>query len=138
MSSSDSSKYQKNSGGHIEIFLLRTPKKNRNALAKISKHTDKFFRKHGVLKYVFSITPKENMMGFENLSKIISANDDEDVWLEIQSYKDVKHVQEVMGAMKGDKRANELYNELYSEVMKLIAPGSIVNFKEFSKLKEIS
>ena len=65
------------------------------------------------------------MMGFEKLSKIISANDDEDVWLEILSYRDAKHVQEVMEAMKGDKRANELYKE----AMELITPGSIVNLR---------
>ena len=35
------------------------------------------------------------MMDFVNLSKIISANDDEDVWLEIQFYRDDKHVEEL-------------------------------------------
>jgi uncharacterized protein YbaA (DUF1428 family) len=134
MSSSDSSKYQKDSGGQFEGFLLRAPKRNRNALAKISKHTDDFFTKHGVSKYVFSINTRENIMGFEKLSKIISADDDEDVWLEILSYRDAKHIQEVMEAMKGDKRANELYKE----AMELITPGSIVNFRDFSKLEEIS
>jgi hypothetical protein len=49
------------------------------------------FKKHGVLKFeVFNLNSRENMMDFVNLSKTISANDDEDVWLEIQSYKDAK------------------------------------------------
>ena len=135
MSSIDSSTNQKNSGGQVEIFLLRAPKENCNALEKISKHTDDFFRKHGVLKYVFNLNRTENIMdSVNNLSKTIFANDDEDVWLEIQSYRDAKHVQEVMEAMKGDKRANELYEE----VIELITPGSIVNFRDFSKLEEIS
>jgi uncharacterized protein YbaA (DUF1428 family) len=72
-------------------------------------------------------------MGFVNFSKTISANDDEDVWLEIQSYRDAKHVQEVMEAMEGDKKANELYKE----AMELITPGSIV-FGDFDKSEEIS
>ena len=79
MSSSDSSTNQINSGGQVEIFLIRALE-NRNALAKISRHTDDFYRKHGVLKYVFNLNSRENTMDSVNLSKIISANDDEDVW----------------------------------------------------------
>ncbi len=74
------------------------------------------------------------MIDSVNLSKISSANDDEDVWLEIRSYRDDKHVQEVMEAMQGDKRANELYEE----AMEIITPRSIVNFKDFSKLEKMS
>jgi uncharacterized protein YbaA (DUF1428 family) len=134
MGSSDSSTNQINSGGQVEVFLLRAPKENRNALAKISRHTDDFYRKHGVLKYVFNLNSRENMMDSVNLSKIISANDDEDVWLEILSYRDDKHIQEVMEDMKGDKRGNELYEE----AMEIITPGSLVNFKDFSKLEKMS
>lgn len=73
------------------------------------------------------------MMDFVNVSKTISANDDEDVWLEIQFYRDAKHVEEVMKAMEGDKRANELYEES----MELVTPGPIV-FGDFIKSEEIS
>jgi large subunit ribosomal protein L17 len=72
------------------------------------------------------------MMDFVNVSRTISANDD-DLWLGIQFYKDAKHVEEVMKAMEGDKRANELYEES----IELITPGPIV-FGEFSRLEEIS
>jgi len=53
--------------------------------------------------------------------------------LEIQFYRDVKHVEEVMKAMEGDKRANELYEE----VMELITPGPIV-FGDFIKSEGVS
>ena len=91
--------------------------------------------KHGVLKFeVFNLNTRENMMDFVNLSKIISANNDEDVWLEIQSYRDAKHVQEFMKAMEGDKSGDEMYKEF----MELITPDSIVTFGDFSKLEEVS
>ena len=61
-------------------------------------------------------------MNFVNVSKTISTIDDEDVWLGIQFYRNVKHIEEVMKAMESDKRANELYEES----MELIAPGPIV------------
>ena len=113
MSNSENFANQKDSGGLIKIFFIRAPKKNHDALVKIGKQTDNFFKKHGVLKYGYRLNSRENMMDFVNVSKTISANDDEDVWLEIQFYKDAKHVEEVMKAMEGDKRANELYKEVY-------------------------
>jgi uncharacterized protein YbaA (DUF1428 family) len=133
MSNSDNFTNQKESGGLIKILFIRASKDNHDALVKIGKQTDVFYRKHGVSKYVYKLNTRENMMDFVNLSKAISANDSEDVWLEILSYRDAKHVEEVMKAMEGDKGANELYNE----AMKLIPPGSIV-FGDFSRLKEIT
>ena len=120
-------------GGLIQIVFIRAPKKNRDDLAKIGKETDDFFKKHGALKFVYRLNTRENMMGFVNISKIISSNENEDINLQILSYRDVKHVEEVMKAMEGDERAKELYKES----MKIITPGSIV-FGDFSRLKEIS
>jgi uncharacterized protein YbaA (DUF1428 family) len=131
MSNSDNFTNQKESAGLIKILFIRASKDNHDALAKIGKQTDIFYRKHGVSKYVYKLNARENMMDFVNLSKTISANDNEDVWLEILFYKDAKHAKEVMKAMEGDKGANELYKE----AMKLITPGSIV-FGDFSRLKD--
>ncbi|HKX96971.1 MAG TPA: DUF1428 family protein [Candidatus Nitrosocosmicus sp.] len=134
MSNLDNSTNQKDSRGQVAIFLYRAPKKNHDALVKINKHSHDFFMKYGVLKFeVFNLNSRENMMDFVNLSKTISANDDEDVWLEIQSYRDAKHVQEFMKAMEGDKSGDEMYKDF----MKLITPGSIVTFGDFSKLEQI-
>jgi uncharacterized protein YbaA (DUF1428 family) len=133
MNNSDDFANQKDSGDLLKIFFIRAPKENHDALVKIGKQTDIFFKKHGVSKYVYRLNAREDMMDFVNLSKNISANDDEDVWLEIKYYRDAKHVQEVMEAFKGDKRGNELYKE----VKELITPGPIV-FGDFSKLEEIS
>ena len=135
MSNLDSSRNQKDSQGQVATFLYRAPKKNHDALVKINKHSHDFFMKHGVSKFeVYNLNSRENMMDFVNLSKTISASDDEDVWLEIQSYRDAKHVQEFMKAMEGDKSGDEMYKEF----MELISPGSIVTFGDFTKLEQIS
>jgi len=133
MDNSDNFGREKDLGGLIQIVFIRAPKKNRDALAKIGKETDDFFRKHGVSKFVYRLNARENMMDFVNLSKIISANNDEDVNLEILSYRDAKHVEEVMKAMESDKRANELYRES----SKFITLGSIV-FGDFNKVEDES
>jgi len=133
LSDSENFSNQKNSGGLLKIFFIRAPKMNHDALVKIGKQTDIFFKKHGVSKYGYRLNSRENMMDFVNVSRTISANDDDNVWLEIQFYKDAKHVEEVMKAMEGDKRANELYEES----MELVTPGPIV-FGDFIKSEEIS
>ena len=110
---------------------MRAPKENHDALVKIGKETDLFYKKQGVSKSVYKMNAREDIMDFVSLSKVISASDDEDVWLEILSYRDINHVQEVMKALEGDKRGNELY----TEAMELITPESIV-IGDFSKLEE--
>ena len=73
-------------------------------------------------------------MEFENLSKTISASEEEEVWLEIQSYRDAEQVRAFTMSMEGDKSIEPLYKRF----MELITPGSVVSFGSFSKLEEIS
>ncbi len=78
----------------------------------------------------------ENMMDFVNIAKTISAdqNDDEDeAWLEIQSYRDRKLVDEVMAKMEN----NEDMRVLYQRFIDLITPGSRCIFGGFNRLDGI-
>ena len=120
----------------VEIFLYRAPKKNHDSLVRLNKQSHDFFMKYGALKFeVFTIDNRENMMDFVNLAKTISANDeDEEVWLEIQSYKNSQHVKEFVDKMTKDTSMETLSKEF----MDLITPGSVVSFGGFDKIKEIS
>ncbi len=119
----------------VEIFLYRAPKKNHDSLVRLNKQSHDFFMKYGALKFeVFTIDNRENMMDFVNLAKTISANEVEEVWLEIQSYKNSQHVQEFIDKMTKDKSVETLYKEFIG----LITPGSVVSFGGFDKIKEIS
>ena len=122
-------------GSIVEIFIYRAPKKNHDSLVRLNKQSHDFFIKYGALKFeVFTIHSRENMMDLVNLSKTISANEDEEVWLEIQSYKNSQHVKEFIDKMKDDKSMETLYKEF----MNLITPGSVVSFGGFDKIEEIS
>jgi uncharacterized protein YbaA (DUF1428 family) len=135
MSGTNTSSNQPGSRGHIEIFLYRAPKKNHDGMLEVNRQSLDFFIKHGASSFeVFSLTSRENMMEFVNLSKTISASDDEEVWVEIQSYRDSEHVKEFTASMEGDKSLEPLYKRF----MELIAHGSAVSFGGFSKLEEIS
>ena len=104
-------------------------------MVEVNRQSRDFFIKHGASNFeVFSLTSRENMMEFVNLSKTISASEDEEVWLEIQSYRDAEHVKEFIASMKGDKSVEPIYKQF----MELITPGSIVTFGGFGKIEEIS
>ena len=119
----------------VEIFLYRAPKKNHDSLVRLNKQSHDFFMKYGALKFeVFTIDNRENMMDFVNLAKTISANEDEEVWLEIQSYKNSQHVKEFVDKMTKDTSMETLSKEF----MDLITPGSVVSFGGFDKIAEIS
>ena len=119
----------------VEILLYRAPKKNHDSLVRLNKKSHDFFMKYGALKFeVFTINNRENMMDFVNLAKTISANEDEEVWLEIQSYKNSQHVKEFVDKMTKDTSMETLSKEF----MDLITPGSVVSFGGFDKIKEIS
>ena len=135
MSSTNTSSNQPGSRGHIEIFLYRAPKKNHDGMLEVNRQSLDFFIKHGASSFeVFSLTSRENMMEFVNLSKTISASDDEEVWFEIQSYRDSEHVKEFTASMQGDKSIEPIYKRF----IELITPGSIVSFGGFGKIEEIS
>ena len=135
MSNLDSSANQKDSQGQVAIFLYRAPKKNHDAMMEVNRKSKDFFMKHGASNFeVFSLENSENIMEFVNLSKTISASEEEEVWLEIQSYRDAEHVKEFSKSMEGDTSMEPLYKEF----MQLITPGSVVSFGGFNKLVQVS
>jgi len=135
MSSTNTSSIKKGSRGHIEIFLYRAPKKNHAEMVEVNRQSRAFFTRHGASGFeVFSLDSRENVMEFVNLSNTISASEEEEVWLEVQSYRDAEHVKEFTANMQGDKSIEPIYKRF----MELITPGSIVTFGGFGKIEEIS
>jgi hypothetical protein len=126
---------QKRSCGQLEIFLYRAPKKNHDEMVEVNRQSRDFFSKHGASGFeVFSLASGENVMEFENLSKSIPAGEDEEIWGEIQSYRDAEHVKEFTASIEGDKSIEPLYKRF----MELNTTGSVVSFGSFSKLEDIS
>jgi uncharacterized protein YbaA (DUF1428 family) len=132
MSNSNASEKEEEIGNHIVLFIYRLPKKNHEALVQLGKQANEMFKKVGVIRSeVFQLSNTQDMMGFTNISKTVSANkDEEEVVLETQSYRDQKHLAEVGAIMEKDKNAGLLYQQF----MSLIIPGSCI-FGEFGRIK---
>jgi len=112
--------------------MYQLPKKNHEAMIQLEKQFIDIFKKHGGLRFeVFQISSTENMIDWTNISKTLSAKqDEEEVWMEQIFYRDSKHRDEYM-AMCGN---DENMNRLYKQFMNLIIPGSAI-IGEFSRPK---
>jgi uncharacterized protein YbaA (DUF1428 family) len=127
-------KINENKGGFVGLYIYRSPKKNHDALMQINNQVTNTFKRCGMHSFeVFQLGNTEDMMEFVNISKTISADKEDEVWLEIQSYRDRKHVDEVMAKMEN----NEDMKVLYQQFLDVITPGSRCIFGGFNRLEGI-
>jgi uncharacterized protein YbaA (DUF1428 family) len=95
--------------GLVSHILYRVPKKNHEAMLQLCKEAYNMLKQHGILHYdAFKLSSTNVPMdGFENIANVISANQDEEVWVESIYYKDRQHMNEVMSKMEKDERMGE-------------------------------
>ncbi len=106
--------------------------KNHDAIVLLNKQIKDTFPEYGPLhSEFFYLSSTETVMDFVSIAQTISAKqDEEEVGLEIQSYRDRKHRDEVMANMEKD-----YCESLYQHYLELIISGSRTIIGEFSRLK---
>jgi uncharacterized protein YbaA (DUF1428 family) len=123
ISSEREMEHKREVGSIVQQFLYRLPKKNHEAMIQLEKQFADAFRRNGGLGYeVFQLNGTENMMEWTNIAKTMSANQDEEIWVEQVQYRDSKQRDEFM-AMCGKE---ENMTRLYKQCMDLIIPGSTI------------
>src|SRR5918999_6457884 len=121
MSKSNIAELEKVIGSEVDQFIYRVPKKNHDAVMRINKQFADIMRGHGASHSFFQLNNTEAPMeGLTNIAKTVSANQDEEVWLELIFYKDRKHRDEVGRKMQND----ENMERLYKQSVDLLSPGS--------------
>ena len=119
------------------MIHFRVPKKNHDAMILFCKQFNDIFKKYGILQWeIFQLSSKTDKMieGFTNISQTVSANpNEEEVWVELLSYKDKGHKEEVMEKMKNDKNCEQGYRQF----LDLVTPGSKVIYGDFSRLNDL-
>lgn len=133
MSISNSTQIEQGIGSEVAHFIYRVPKKNHDAMMQINKQFANTMRKYGAVHLIFQLNNTETPMmeGITNISKTVSATQDEEVWLELIFYRDSKHKDEVGTKMQNDK---SMYS-LYQQSLALLTPGTSFVMGEFSRLK---
>lgn len=131
MAKSNGSEIEQRIGSEVDHFVARAPKKNHDAMVQLSKQFADIMRKYGVTNLYFQLNNTNSPMeGITNIAKTISANPDEEVWLELLFYRDSKHREEVGAKMQNDERMGTLYQQSLS----LLTPGTGFIMGEFSRV----
>lgn len=129
MSKTDSP--NKETANHVEVFFYRAPKKNHDAVAQNLKKFVPWFNKNevGIEYYLFG--GSETMEGMESIAKTLSTGEDEDVWMELQYFRDYAHCKDTYAKMMKDKSIEPLGNEFFG----LITQGKSLVTGGFGRLK---
>jgi uncharacterized protein YbaA (DUF1428 family) len=136
MSKSNMTEMEKEIGSQIMLVVYRVPKKNHDAMVQISKQFySEVFKKYGGLRMeVFQLnnTKTYEDMGLTNIVNTISANnqEDEEVWVELQYYRDRKHMDEFIAKMGKDENCGRLYKQS----LNLLTAGTSFILGEFGRL----
>jgi uncharacterized protein YbaA (DUF1428 family) len=118
-------------GSEVSHFIYRVPKKNHDAMMQLNKQFVEVMGKYGATHLILQLNNTEAPMeGITNISKTVSANQDDEVWMELIFYKDRKHRDEVDAKMRNDVNMERLFKQS----MDLITPGTTFTMGEFSRL----
>ncbi|MGA7370505.1 MAG: DUF1428 family protein [Nitrososphaeraceae archaeon] len=90
------------------------------------------FKQNGIMHYdAFKLSNTAvPMEEFANIASIVSANEDDEVWIESIYYKDRQHMNEVMAKMEKDERMGPMMKQS----MDLLPPGAKFIVGDFERL----
>ncbi len=132
MSKSNLTDLEQGIGSEVDHFIYRVPKRNHDAMVRLTMRFAEITRKYETLHLIFQLnSAEEPMEGITNISKTILANQDDEVWMELIIYRDNKHKDEVAAKMRND----ESMGQLYQQSLELVAPGTGFIMGGFSRLK---
>ena len=94
MNNSNTTEIEQVIGNEVDHFVVRASKKNHDAMIQLGKQFADIMRRYGGPNPLYFLlnntgTPME---GITNIAKIVSANQDEDVWLQLIFYRIVSSV----------------------------------------------
>jgi len=122
---------KKESGNYAQLYLYRIPKKNHSAMVSLQGQIGEMWKRHGILgAEIFQLTQAETFKGFSNLSETISARPDEEVWIEMQRFRDREHRDEIVAKIRQDSTAGPLFGKFYE----LVSPGKNSVMADFNRL----
>jgi uncharacterized protein YbaA (DUF1428 family) len=104
------------------MFSTVYPKKNHDAMLQVCKEAEDIIEESGVLRHELFQVNNTDVSGeeFTNIASTVSANIDEEVWIESIYYRDRQHMVEVIAKMTKDERCERSYKQS----LKLLPSGA--------------
>jgi uncharacterized protein YbaA (DUF1428 family) len=123
MNTSDTGEMQRETGSLVQHVVYRVPKKNHDAMLHLCKEANDIRENGGLRHDVFQLSKTDvPMQGFTNVANIVSADQDEEVWMELLYFRDRQHMNEVMSKMQRMKAWVDFSNSHW--IWSLREPGS--------------
>jgi uncharacterized protein YbaA (DUF1428 family) len=120
-------------GSQVQLFVWRVQKKNHDAMVKLQKQFNDILIKHGVLRMeIFQLTNTDTYDGCTNIFNTVSANQDEEIWVELQSHRDLKRINEITSEITKDESMHA-EGPLVKQFMNLVTPGSGMIMEKFTR-----
>ena len=108
---------------YISIYIFRVSKKNVNQFLQIQRKTAEIYKQYGALQDITYVSADlKAKYGCAAFGDIFNVSKDEVVLIEISSFRNRAHHNEVMKKVDSD----EQIEKLYAEVTKLLEVGRIV------------
>lgn len=127
----ESSENNKDSKNYVEFVFYRVPKKNHESLLQVTNQLIELLKQEKVSYDCFGLISAEKIPGFISITKIIPINPvEEDIWINIVTYKDRQHRSKVVEKISKDKECQDIYEEF----MQLITPNTEFVNGEFRNL----
>jgi uncharacterized protein YbaA (DUF1428 family) len=118
-------------GSYVQLFAYKMPKQNNQRMLNLQKQLTSMYRNHGTLhSEFFRLGSRETFEGFVSIAKTVPISPDEELWVELEYYKDRKHRDEVVASVKKDACGGPLFGEL----MGLISQESRIVMGEFERV----
>jgi uncharacterized protein YbaA (DUF1428 family) len=115
-------------GGYTRIFIYKIPKKNHDAIVRLNKRfIDTLGKDRSFHMEFFCLSNNESVMPFTSIAKTISANQDDEVWMEIHSYRERKHADEVQAKIENDENMKPICGQ-FSDLMTPNSEGIMGDF----------
>ena len=115
-------------GGYLAAFLFRAPKENHDPIKQNLKKFITWFENNGVKIEYYQLASRETqeevdsakaagLESIESIAKTLAA-EDEDIWMELQYFRDRNHCKEVYAKMMKDKSIEPLGIEFFGLITK--------------------
>src|SRR5437867_2626463 len=100
-------------GNHAQFFVYRVPVKNHDAFLDAQKKLASIFRRNGMLASEFyQLAPGDVFKGSTSIGKAVSASSDDEVWLEVERYRDLNHRNSVVDNIRKDTEAGPIFRQV--------------------------
>jgi len=118
----------KETGSYVQVHIYRVPKMNHDSMVQVNKQIVSWFEKQGGRTEFFQLNNSQTVEGVESIAKTFSIreDDEEEIWVELNYFRDRKHVEDVFPKMMQDESISPLFKQfegLITEGKKMITGG---------------